>query len=116
MNIDDIAKLISDFEKEFNGVYIINPDVLKKVHTAHGIMARLVNRFGGHIDEMIFEPREIHARFCVTLNSLDVITSEKAELMMILSWSSVLAIEPINSNEFTMEFNIPNLWVMCPES
>ena len=116
MNIDDIAKLISDFEKEFQGVYIMNPEALKKVQIAHNTMTQLVKKFGGHISEVSFEPQDIHARFCITLNSLDVFNNEKTELLKILTWASVLAIEPIDSNKFTLEFNIPNLWVICPES
>lgn len=110
MHIDDIAKLVSDFENEFNGVYIINPEALKKVKVAHKVMTGLVKRFGGKIDTMSVEPKELHARFCVTLNYLDVTGQERQQLMNVLSWSPVLTIEPISSKTFTLEFNIPNLW------
>ena len=110
MHIDDIAKLVSDFENEFNGVYIVDPEALKKVKVAHKVMAGLVKKFGGKINTMSVEPKEIHARFCVTLNYLDVVGKEKQQLMKILSWSPVLAIEPITAKTFTLEFNIPYLW------
>lgn len=110
MNIDDIARLVSEFENKFEGVYIIDPEALKKVKAAHSVMTELVKKFGGRINTVSVDPKEIHARFCVTLNYLDVIAQEKQKLMKVLSWSPVLAIEPISKTTFTFEFNIPYLW------
>lgn len=110
MNIDDVARVVYEFENKFEGIYIIDPEALKKVKAAQSVIAELVKKFGGRINRVSVEPKEIHARFCVTLNYLDVITQEKQKLMKVLSWSPVLAIEPISKTAFTLEFNIPYLW------
>lgn len=111
-NFIAFLKKLSEYESQCSGVYILNPSGLAKAKSAATIVRNIVDTMGGSFT-VNTKPENMCAEFTLTLPYLEVNGDDWANLQRIFEMASVVAIEPIDADRFTLVFNIPFLWVRC---
>ena len=108
----DFLKKLSEYESQCSGVYVLNPSGLANTKYAIAIVRNIVGTMGGsYIVNM--QPENLCAEFALTLPYLEVNGGDWANLQGVFELASVVAIEPVDADRFTLVFNIPFLWVRC---
>ena len=108
----DFLKKLSEYESQCSGVYVLNPSGLANTKYAIAIVHNIVGTMGGSYT-VNMQPENLCAEFTLTLQYLEVNGGDWANLQRVFELASVVAIEPIDADRFTLVFNIPFLWVRC---
>lgn len=111
-NFIDFLKELSEYESQCSGVYMLNPSGLAKTEEAASVVNIIIETMGGSY-RVNTEPKNLCAEFVLTLPYLEVNGDDWANLQKIFAMASVVAIEPIDGQHFSLIFNIPFLWVRC---